>query len=37
MPSSTKCEDSIFRFNLKHDWFVKDVEDGKFKYKKIKA
>ncbi len=37
MPSQLKGKDSIFRFNLKHDWFVKDFEDGKFKYKKIKA
>ncbi len=32
-----KGKNSIFKFNLKHDWFVKDFEDAKFKYKKIKA
>ena len=37
MPLELKVKDSIFRFNLKHDWFAKDFEDGKFKYKKIKA
>ena len=37
MSSQLNGKESIFRFNLKHDWFVKDFEDGKFKYKKIKA
>ena len=37
MPLQLKCNNSIFSFSLKHDWFVKDFEQGKFKYKKIKA
>ena len=28
---------SIFSYNMKQDWFFKDINDGKFKYKKIKA
>ena len=28
---------SIFSYNMKQDWFFKDINDGKLKYKKIKA
>ncbi len=36
MLSYLKSEDYIFKFHMKHDWFAKDFEEGKFKYKKIK-
>ena len=36
IPLQLKGKD-YFRFILKLDWFFKDFEDRKFKYKKIKA
>ena len=37
MSSLQNHKASIFTFNMKQDWFFKDIYDGKFKYKKIKA
>ena len=37
MSLKMKCNNYIFRFILKLDWFFKDFEDRKSKYKKIKA